>query len=330
MKPFKYRCPYATKSIWTNGVGRVSRKFLMMLLLVILVFAFTGCVQKTTPEEPGDQPLPLSRSGLRVSSYGVGEPFPGTDYWSNTSRSMASRFQGATPALIWIVGIMQFSRRGNATGRTVLNFPAPDSTSSFPNIVFSATDENREYLEAFDQEGIQVWLQVEPANADIATLIQLVLDRYAVHPCVVGFGVDVEWFKWTSNNQEGTAITDNEAQAWSQLVRSYNPEYLLFLKHWLTSKMPPFYREGIMFLDDSQQFRSLNRMVNEFAEWGATFAPAPVGFQYGYSVDQVWWGNLADPPGDIGQEILNRIPNTTELYWVDFTMTQIWPYSGNF
>jgi hypothetical protein len=43
---------------------------------------------------------------------GVGEPFPGADYWANTSREMASRFKGATPALIWVVGIMQFSGRG--------------------------------------------------------------------------------------------------------------------------------------------------------------------------------------------------------------------------
>jgi hypothetical protein len=26
-----------------------------------------------------------------------------------------------------------------------------------------------------------------------------------------------------------------------------------------------------------------------------------------------------------GQELYNRIPNTTDLYWVDFTMEQIWP-----
>lgn len=328
MKPIKYIYSYANKSIWANGAGRIGMKLKVLPVLLILLCAFTGCVRKSSSDEAEPQSLQMSRSGLRVSSYGVGDPFPGTDYWINTSRSMSSRFQPAVPTLIWIVGIMQFSRRGNATGSTVLNFPPPDSTSSYPNIVFSAADENREYLEAFDRNGIRVWLQVEPAHADIATLIQLVLDRYAVHPCVVGFGVDVEWYKWSSNNQEGTAVTDAEAQTWSQLVRTYNPNYLLFLKHWLTSKMPPTYRQGILFLDDSQQFRSLNRMVNEYEVWGATFAPAAVGFQYGYSADQVWWGNMADPPGDIGQEILSRVPNTTDLYWVDFTMTQIWPYSG--
>lgn len=327
MKSIKYIYPFANNSNWANGQDRKEMKLKVLVLLVILLCAYTGCVRKSSPDEPEPQPLQMSRSGLRVSSYGVADPFPGTDYWINTSQSMASRFQPAAPTLIWIVGTMQWSRRGNSAGRTILNFPPPDSTSSYPNIVFSAEDENREYLEAFDQNGVQVWLQVEPANADITTLIQLVLDRYAVHPCVVGFGIDVEWYKWNSNNQEGMGVTDTEAQTWSELVRTYNPNYLLFLKHWLTSKMPPTYRQGILFLDDSQEFRSLNRMVNEFEVWGEAFAPAVVGFQYGYSADQVWWGNLADPPADIGQEILSRVPNTTDLYWVDFTMTQIWPYS---
>jgi hypothetical protein len=80
-----------------------------------------------------------------------------------------------------------------------------------------------------------------------------------------------------------------------------------------------------MFLDDSQMFDSMDQMVNEFKDWGQTFAPTPVGFQYGYQRDRKWWKELLDPPRDIGQAILNQVPNATDLYWVDFTMRQIWP-----
>ena len=65
--------------------------------------------------------------------------------------------------------------------------------------------------------------------------------------------------------------------------------------------------------------------MTKFDAWGRTFASAPVGFQYGYEADQEWWSALSDPLKDIGQELLDMIPNTTDLYWVDFTMEQIWP-----
>jgi hypothetical protein len=66
-------------------------------------------------------------------------------------------------------------------------------------------------------------------------------------------------------------------------------------------------------------------MVTDFAAWGAHFAPSPVGFQYGYPRDKKWWSRLTDPPGDIGKAIMSRTPNTTDLYWVDFSAYEIWP-----
>jgi hypothetical protein len=232
---------------------------------------------------------------------------------------MAARFDGEpAPAVVWIVGIVA---RG---GYCWLNFPAPPGGKDYPNVLFTGIDGNEDYLDLFDRQGVRVWLQVEPADAEVATLIDLVLGRYASHPSVVGLGIDDEWYK-NREYPDGKAVTDAEAQAWVAQVRSYNPHYLFFAKHWLPERMPPTYREGMMFLDDSQQFRSLEAMVAEFEAWGQLFAPAPVGFQYGYPADRKWWGALADPPGDIGRTLLERISNTTDLYWVDFTAEEIWP-----
>jgi hypothetical protein len=66
-------------------------------------------------------------------------------------------------------------------------------------------------------------------------------------------------------------------------------------------------------------------IVAEFQAWGEAFTPAPVGFQFGYLADKNWWQEHADPPGDIGQAILESIPNTEGLYWVDFTIFDIFP-----
>ncbi len=291
------------------------------LVSVLLSCFFAGCAGRKAPDKGAAQG---NLAGLRSSSYGAGNPFPSTSYWVDSCNSMASRFESTGPAVVWIVGVMD-SEDDALNSDTLLNFPRPVDSKQYPLINFMDTDRNRDYLDAFDRSGVKVWLQVEPADADISQLIRLVLDRYAHHSCVIGFGVDVEWFRWSKATPEGVAVTDAQAREWSELVRSYNPSYRLFLKHWLKEKMPQTYREGLMFLDDSQQFRTLEQMVLEFEEWGAFFSPAPVGFQYGYPADKVWWGKFSDPPAEIGREILRRVPNARELYWVDFTMKQIWP-----
>lgn len=287
----------------------------------LLLPACTPSTQPTgTPPPAGNQ---LLRAGLRASSYGPRDPFPDPAYWADTSRLMADLFPGASPTVVWIVGEIQFSGTSGIAG---LNFPVPEGKETdYPDILFSPTDKNEAYLTLFDQSGVKVWLQVEPGDSDVLTLIDLVLSRYHEHPCVIGFGVDVEWYRWDENtSNEGMAVSDAEAQAWSERVRAYNPDYRLFTKHWLVEKMPPTYREGMTFLDDSQQFHSLEGMVAEFKAWGEAFAPSPVGFQFGYEADRVWWRGLENPPLDIGQAILAQVPNTSDLYWVDFTMEEIW------
>ena len=108
-------------------------------------------------------------------------------------------------------------------------------------------------------------------------------------------------------------------------AQSYNPGYQVFLKHWLTDNMPPTARNGLVFIDDSQGLASLDALVTEFSAWGQHFAPSPVGFQFGYKTDQAWWSLYTDPPLAIGSAILNAIPNTRDLAWVDFTAPTIWP-----
>jgi hypothetical protein len=59
--------------------------------------------------------------------------------------------------------------------------------------------------------------------------------------------------------------------------------------------------------------------------WSRAFAPAPVAFQYGYRSDRRWWRHLDDPPADIGRRILDAAPNTEGLFWVDFTVLEVFP-----
>jgi hypothetical protein len=252
-------------------------------------------------------------AGFRFSTYGP-DYDPGPDYWASVGQEMAARFEGSTPEAIWIVGRLY----GEGS---LLSFPA---NTDDPLIQVSELDGNEEALTLFDTIGLRVWLQVEPGNAPVDELIHLMLDRYGHHPSVIGVGVDVEWYRST-DEPEGQAVTDNEASAWLEAARSHDPEYRLFLKHWEREKMPPSVRDGLLFVDDSQIFPSLDAMVEEFVEWGRAFAPAPVGFQYGYSSDEPWWSQLGDPAADIGRRIVASVPNVEGLYWVDFTVLDVFP-----
>lgn len=270
--------------------------------LVAVTFLSVACV--------AERPL---GAGFRFSTYGP-DFDPGPAYWQSVGEQMAGRFPGAVPETIWIVG------RLHGEG-TMLSFPAETDD---PLIAAEAEDRNTAVLERFDRIGGRVWLQVEPGHAPIEELIHLVLERYGHHPSVIGFGVDVEWYRST-DIPEGQAVTDAEASGWLAAVRSHNPDFRLFLKHWLIEKMPPTAREGILFVDDSQQLPSLDAMVEEFAVWGRAFAPAPVAFQYGYESDRTWWQELDDPPRTIGRRFLEAVPNTEGLYWVDFTVLEMFP-----
>jgi hypothetical protein len=232
---------------------------------------------------------------------------------------MASRFTGASPAIVWILGY-------TTDDGCYLGFPNPNSDTSYNKIFFSNTEEYESYFKAFDTTGIKVWLQVEPGFADVLTLIDLAFTKYGHHSCIIGFGIDVEWYKTSSaNSYEGAAVTDSEAETWSAKIKSYNQDYLLYAKHWETRKMPPTFRKDIVFVDDSQEFSNMSSMVQEFSNWAKTFAPAKVAFQFGYDADKVWWAKLTDPPKNIGDAILNECPNVSDLFWVDFTAYDIWP-----
>lgn len=252
-------------------------------------------------------------AGFRYSAYGP--PYnPGPEYWANVGIQMAEKFEGAVPQGIWIVG--QISGKG-----AFVNFPTGIDD---PNVYDMAVDGNQATFDLFDELGVQVWLQVEPGMAPVEDLIHAMLNQYSHHPCVIGVGVDVEWYQ-SYETPEGKPITDEEARAWVAAARSHGEQYRVFLKHWEIDWMPPTERDGLVFIDDSQGLESLDAMVDEFKLWGEAFAPAPVGFQYGYRSDKVWWKEFNDPPAEIGNSLIESIPNTEGLYWVDFTVFDIFP-----
>jgi len=313
-------------------MSRSTRLVISIVGILLMVLAFSiGSISTAGAAKPPRTPTPTAgpsptpppvpaglRAGLRASNYGI-SPFPPPTWWVSSINSMASRFPGSIGEQVAVVVEVA---GGGGRGNCWAHFPQP--AGNWPNVNWDDVDLFEPAFDAFDQAGIKVWLQVEPARCDVPMLIDLLMQQYGHHPSVIGFGVDVEWYR-KDLARFGKPVTDAEAQEWVQKTQSYNPAYLVFLKHWLIEKMPPTYRTGLVFIDDSQGHGSLNAMVTEFSAWGQAFASSPVGFQYGYQSDKSWWGGLSDPPRTIGNALIAAIPNTRDLLWVDFTAYDIWP-----
>jgi hypothetical protein len=283
-----------------------------MKRIITCVFLFLTLLAGCGVSEIG-----IKYAGVRSSSYGI-RPFPDPSGWEKSIRAMCGYFQNSTPCAIWIVGVLERPKSCR------LEFPSEGK--EYTNTTFLDYDKHEPYLDYFDKKGIKVFLQVEPANADVENLIDLVLNRYKHHRCVIGFGIDVEWHKEFDNPQWGVPVDDYTAEKWEKRVKRYNPSYRLFLKHWDRRWMPPRYRGDIFFISDSQQLGNREKMLEEFVVyWADFFKPNPVGFQVGYPSDYTWWGKLKTPPKDIGIALAKRIQQECSIFWVDFSLRRVLP-----
>lgn len=294
------------------------KKRFFLLLTVFLFFLVASCEQVQLPDNNNGDGA-VKWSGVRVSSYGMNQSydgeFPDVTKMCGFADKMSSYYEGSTGAYILIVGTMS----GDDTCH--LNFPF---SGEYDYIEGSKYDKYEEYLTAFDKKGYSVWLQVEPGYADLETLVKLVMDRYGHHKCVKGFGIDVEWHKPVENSDRGTKLTNTVAKKVLAKVRSYNSSYTMFVKHWMESYLPSK-MEGLIYVNDSQQFVSLEEVREDFADWAAYYAPYPVMFQIGYKADRWIWSEFSNPAKEFGQYIVDGCTsgNDIGIIWVDFTLNGV-------
>ena len=260
-------------------------------------------------------------AGVRVSSYGMVadesdpyafEEFPSASEMATFGETMSSLYPGSTGAYLLIVGTM------SSNNTCSLAFPV---TGSYDYIKGSSKDKYESYLDEMDAKGYAVWLQVESGNADLETLVELVMNRYGHHSCVKGFGIDVEWHFPVENSDRGTKLSDTDAQKVLAKVRTYNENYTVFVKHWREDYLPSK-MEGLIYVNDSQQFHSLDDVKEDFSDWAAYYAPYPVMFQIGYKADRPIWNEFDNPLKEFGEAILEACTsgNDIGIIWVDFTL----------
>ncbi len=288
------------------------KKIILLTALILSLFFLISCGGvKSKIVQVKENPQNIEYAGVRASIYGI-EPFPSPEEWGDMIKKMHNYFPGSKPVIVWILGIVK--------DKVNCRLHFPSEGKEFKNIIFDNMDLSEKYLNYFDKNNINVFLQVEPANADVKTLMELVLKRYGKHKSVVGFGVDVEWYRENDFKGWGKKVDDETARMWEKIVKSYNPNYKLFIKHWDKRWMPPHYRGDLIFINDSQMFKKFDDMLKEFKDWGKAFYPNKVWFQIGYPKDKKWWGIFKTPPEHMGKSIASEIRQKTGILWVDFSL----------
>lgn len=304
------------------------KKRLLFLLLILLILC-VSCTQVERPEKKGED-CTVKWAGIRVSSYGMVkdddnpyafDEFPGVSDMMSYVKTMNSYYDGSSGALIWLVGTVS-----ERDWTCHLEFPM---SKEIDNVWGSKRDKAEEYLTACDKAGYSVWLQVEPGNANLVDLATEVMTHYKNHPCVKGFGIDVEWYKPAGTGGYGTKLSDAEVKKVLKAVRAVNSSYTVFVKHW-DEKWLPKAMDGLIYVNDSQGFmrrgmtvqEGLEDMQAEFSDWAETFAPQPVMFQIGYKADRSMWNTYKTPLEELGNFIADgcKSGNDIGIIWVDFTL----------
>lgn len=312
----------------------MKKKALIVLALIMAVaLVITSCDEINAffnDEESyggNGEPCTVKWAGIRISTYGMRESFgedsfPSASTMAGYAQKMAGCYEGSHGAYILIVGEIH----GDGCH---LYFPV---SGDYDNISGSKYDRYESYLDKCDELGIDVWLQVEPGYANLVTLADLVMKQYKHHSCVKGFGIDVEWHKPIEGADEGTKLSDKDAKKVLAKVTSFG-DYTVFVKHW-DKEWLPSRMEGLIYVNDSQQFDSMDEVIDDFSDWAAYYAPQPVMFQIGYSADKWIWNGTpykTNPAKLYGQAIVDacKSGNSVGIIWVDMTLGQVINKTGN-
>jgi hypothetical protein len=335
------------RSITADGLQR--KAFFSGMLFIVLIV--TGCTVKsfdgsvvynfrqvqgkkakpvrvieklTLPQKP-DSGEPVLYAGLRRSPYGLPTKNGVDGFWVDKTKKYSetiSKISGvwAQPVIIEIVS----GYNDDGTTEVWFNYPKKyRGTTEYMNFSTEQEIDHERALSRYDRSGIKAIIQFEPGNADVVKLIDLANGAFGHHDCIIGYGIDAEWYK-ANSAKAGEVISDQEAKQWLDKVLSINPKYTLFLKHWEPQHLPPNFRHpNLWFLSDSQDYQKMQDLMDNFTFWDTSFAGQTVGYQIGYESDRRWWDKLDDPIVDFSKNVFTTIPRSKYIFWVDFTADDV-------
>jgi hypothetical protein len=272
---------------------------------------------------------PVYYAGLRRSSYGLHKRNTDDDWWAVRAGEYAADLSAALLDSGYVMPvIIQIVSGYSSDGGSVLEFDRPAAFKGrTPGMKFlnDRGIDHEKALATYDARSVKAIIQFEPGNTDVAANIELAHLKFGHHKCIIGYGIDTEWYRTSESADEtGLPVTDEDAAQWMEKILALNPGYTLFLKHWDPAHIPPKYRHAnLWFLSDSQIFPSLDSCMDDFSHWARSFPEHTVGYQFGYPRDEHWWTRMEKPSREIAQRIAADIPSVKYFFWVDFTADEV-------
>lgn len=197
-----------------------------------------------------------------------------------------------------------------------------------------------DYINQNDPNG-EVYIQVEPGLVDDATtdaesmerLLEAVLDEFVGdgeikrHDNIVGIGIDLEWYRFATDMANsivdppamiaGNEVSGIKARRWERLIRKYDSNLKMFLKHWAHGATGYWDIDGVyqgtykdyaptdaytsaIFINDSQDFDSwelypgetyMGRMLQDFDNWVTHYNTSDPVFTDGWSLTKSNWNS---------------------------------------
>ena len=268
-------------------------------------------------------------AGIRRSVYGLKEKNSDDAWWANRaieySKLLSKLYNGEKTVIPVIIEIVS-GYYGN--GGSIMDFKKPDDyTVKSQNLLFNQNRgiDHERALSLYDSVGVKTILQLESGNCDVIESLELINKVLGKHSSIIGYGIDAEWYFYEESlDKTGMPISDEQAAKWLDKILSFNSSYTLFLKHWEVTHMPKkFKNPNLWYLSDSQEFGTLNEMMQDFTLWSSGFNASITGYQFGYQSDMKWWSKLKNPLWDISRIILKDLDNAKFVFWVDFTADKI-------
>ncbi len=230
----------------------------------------------------------LAAGGICAASAGYA-----SGVWDN--------FNYDPPASYWASAARQYEGSGNVLDLVVAQ--AQDGAVALPfpftgtGLIRSASESDlaEPYLDTFDSEGLGVILSLQPSGADVKDLIDIVLNRYGHHKCLIGINVDMEW------KQAGVPqhVSSAERDAWVAEIGRLSPGLKLFLTYYQDyTYFPPDDGNTIVLYDGSGDTQ--DHLLAEYGELAKHFAN--VGIYTGYPSSR--------PAAASDSEILKAASNT--------------------
>ncbi|HUL61573.1 MAG TPA: hypothetical protein VLT35_00805, partial [Methanocella sp.] len=182
---------------------------------------------------------------------------------------------------------------------TTLPFPVTNMTG-----IRSVSDADlvEPYLSQFDADGTRAILSIQPQDADVAGLIDLLLARYGQHKCLAGVNVDLYW----KNTGTPEHASNQERDRWIGIITGHNPGLKLFLSGFEDYTFFPGDAPGLVVLYCGSGSGE-DLLLARYADLARHFAN--VGFYTGYA--------NSIPPIASDEKILASVPKTKYIVHVD-------------